>query len=122
MLGRARWRVVVFDEGQPRNAPAQRVGGFFSRDQTPPADLRRTGREQLSRYPSVEVCDQRVVTARRRDDLFLLETATGRKSSIEGVYVAGDATRDVLQVSVAAGEGASAAVALHAELIEERFP
>lgn len=42
----------------------------------------------------------------------------GQESSIPGLFVAGDATRDALQAVVAAGEGASAAVAINAHLCE----
>ncbi len=44
----------------------------------------------------------------------------GQESSVPGLFVAGDATRDVLQAVVAAGEGASAAVAINAKLCKER--
>jgi hypothetical protein len=60
-LGRARRRVLLVDNGQPRNAPAQAVHGFLTRDGTPPAELRRIGREQLAPYPTVEVRDTEVV-------------------------------------------------------------
>ena len=38
---------------------------------------------------------------------------------ISGLYVAGDASRDVLQVIVAAAEGAQAAIAINAALLDE---
>jgi thioredoxin reductase len=60
-LGRARRRVLLVDAGQPRNAPAQAVQGFLTRDGLAPAELRRIGREQLAAYPSVEVRDSEVV-------------------------------------------------------------
>jgi thioredoxin reductase len=60
-LGRARRRVLLVDSGQPRNAPAQAVHGFLTRDGTPPAELRRIGRQQLTPYPTVEVRDTEVV-------------------------------------------------------------
>ena len=41
------------------------------------------------------------------------------RTSIPGVYVAGDASRDVQFVIVAAAEGAKAAVAIHKDLVEE---
>jgi thioredoxin reductase len=44
----------------------------------------------------------------------------GQESSVPGLFVAGDATRDVLQAVVAAGEGASAAVAINSKLCKER--
>jgi thioredoxin reductase len=39
-------------------------------------------------------------------------------TSVSGVYVAGDASRDALQAIVAAGEGAAAAMAINSALNE----
>jgi thioredoxin reductase len=41
------------------------------------------------------------------------------ESSVKGVYVAGDASRDVLLVAVAIGEGAKAGVAFNRALLQE---
>ena len=41
------------------------------------------------------------------------------ESSVPGVYVAGDASRDVLLVAVAIAEGAKAAVAINRALLED---
>jgi thioredoxin reductase len=41
------------------------------------------------------------------------------ESSVRGVYVAGDASRDVLLVAVAIAEGARAAVAINRALLQE---
>jgi thioredoxin reductase len=41
------------------------------------------------------------------------------ESSVEGVYVAGDASRDVLLVAVAIAEGAKAGVAINRSLLSE---
>lgn len=60
MLGRSRKRVVLFDAGPPRNAAAEHVHGFLTRDGTPPAEMRRIAREQLVPYRSVTVRDARV--------------------------------------------------------------
>jgi thioredoxin reductase len=53
-LGRSRRRVILLDAGQGRNAPAAAVHNLLAHDGTPPEELRRIGREQLGRYPSVE--------------------------------------------------------------------
>jgi thioredoxin reductase len=42
------------------------------------------------------------------------------ESSVPGVYVAGDASRDVLLVAVAIGEGAKAAVAINRALLKDQ--
>jgi thioredoxin reductase len=52
-LGRARKRVLVCDEGRPRNRVARESHTFFTRDGTPPLELRRIALDQLTRYDTV---------------------------------------------------------------------
>lgn len=59
-LGRARKRVLLCDAGPRRNAAAEHVHGFVTRDGVTPADFRSTGRQQLERYRTVEVRDAAV--------------------------------------------------------------
>ncbi|MFF8770119.1 NAD(P)/FAD-dependent oxidoreductase [Kitasatospora sp. NPDC015120] len=59
VLARACRRVAVVDAGQPRNAPAARMGGFLSRDGMAPAALLETGRAELAGY-GVDLFDARV--------------------------------------------------------------
>jgi thioredoxin reductase len=59
-LGRARKRVLLCDGGPRRNAAAEEIHGFVTRDGTTPADFRRIGRQQLEPYTSVEARDVRV--------------------------------------------------------------
>ena len=61
-LGRGRKRVLLCDAGPPRNAAAVRVQNFVTRDGTPPAEFRRIAREQLTRYPNVEIVEARVAS------------------------------------------------------------
>jgi thioredoxin reductase len=62
-LGRSRRRVLLLDAGQGRNAPAAAVHNLLAHDGTPPQELRRIGREQLGRYPTVEVREGAVAGA-----------------------------------------------------------
>lgn len=50
VLARAGRSVVVLDGGPGRNAPSAHAYNVFTRDGTPPAELRRIGREQAERY------------------------------------------------------------------------
>ena len=59
-LGRARKRVLLCDSGPPRNAAAEHIHNFVTRDGTPPGEFRRIGRQQLTNYPNVQVRDARV--------------------------------------------------------------
>lgn len=52
-LGRCLRRVLVLDNGEYRNAAAQHMWGYLSRDGIPPAQFREIARQQLARYSSV---------------------------------------------------------------------
>jgi len=49
-LGRFRRSVLVIDSGEPRNAPADGVHNFLTRDGINPHELQRIGREQAEQY------------------------------------------------------------------------
>jgi thioredoxin reductase len=55
VLGRACRRVLVYDGGEPRNAPSPEVHSFLANDGVEPAALLQVSREQLSRYDGVEL-------------------------------------------------------------------
>lgn len=59
-LARGNRSVLVFDDNQPRNAPASHMMNFPSRDGTPPNEFRRLIREDLKKYPKVELRSERV--------------------------------------------------------------
>jgi thioredoxin reductase len=50
VLGRARRSVLVIDGGAPRNASAEHLHGYLSRDGLPPAELLRLGRQEAASY------------------------------------------------------------------------
>lgn len=60
ILGRFRRNVLICDSGQPRNARAQGVHNFLSRDGIPPSELLQIAREQLQPYSTVEFRSQQV--------------------------------------------------------------
>ncbi|MEW9550399.1 FAD-dependent oxidoreductase [Nonomuraea sp. NPDC050783] len=63
-LGRARRKVLVVDAGRPRNAPADGVHAFLTREGTPPHELLATGREEVAGYGG-EIVTGTVVAAER---------------------------------------------------------
>jgi thioredoxin reductase len=109
VLGRCRRRVLVFDSGQPRNAAAQAMHGYLSRDGIPPRELLRLGRDEVARY-GVEIQDTEVDSARIRnpDDAeepgaaFEVETAEGRRFLARKLLLA-TGVRDILP-PIAGGE------------------
>jgi len=50
VLARARRSVLVIDDGAPRNAAADHLQGFLSRDGLPPAELLEVGRAEVTGY------------------------------------------------------------------------
>jgi thioredoxin reductase len=66
-LARARRRVLVVDGGQPRNAPAAGVHNYLGRENTPPGELLRIGREEIRRY-GAQLVEGTVVRAYRDGD------------------------------------------------------
>ncbi|MDQ0680249.1 thioredoxin reductase [Arthrobacter pascens] len=62
MLGRSRRSVVVVDGGEPRNAPAEGVHGFLTRDGLSPAELLNIGRAEAEHY-GVRMVQGEVVAA-----------------------------------------------------------
>lgn len=50
VLGRCRRRVLLCDDGHPRNAATKALHGYLTRDGFPPLELLRLGREELQQY------------------------------------------------------------------------
>ena len=77
VLGRSRRRVVVFDEGKPRNAAAPHSYGFLGHDGISGADLLSRGRAEVAEY-GVRIVDARVLEiAPAEGDRFVVTTSTG---------------------------------------------
>ncbi|EFM11341.1 FAD-dependent pyridine nucleotide-disulfide oxidoreductase [Paenibacillus curdlanolyticus YK9] len=90
VLGRALRRVVVVDEGNPRNGIAKRSHGFLSRDGIEPEALRLHAREELRRYENVELWQDTVVAIQAAEGRFELRTSGGRAvSSRVAVFATG---------------------------------
>ncbi len=76
VLGRSCRRVLLCDDGRPRNATARASHGFFTRDGESPSVLREFGRRQLAPY-DVTFRGETVVEAQRRGDGFQIRLAEG---------------------------------------------
>lgn len=103
MLGRCRRRVLLCDEGEPRNRRSSGLHGYLTRDGIAPADFNAAGRRELAPY-GVDFLPGRVSTVRRNRNAFDVSLA------------AGDASRDAQFVVVAAAEGVKAAMAINQAL------
>jgi thioredoxin reductase len=77
-LARSRRSVLVIDAGEPRNAPAEGVHNFLSRDGIGPRDLVAVGQTELRQYGG-EVLPGRVLRAEPTDDGFAVELEDGNR-------------------------------------------
>jgi thioredoxin reductase len=85
VLGRARRKVLVIDEGRPRNAASRAAHGFLTRDGIAPLELLRLGREQLQRYETVSWLADRV---ERAAPAFRLDTKGGKRLACRKLIIA----------------------------------
>ncbi|MCP9953771.1 NAD(P)/FAD-dependent oxidoreductase [Actinomadura madurae] len=78
-LSRARRTVTVVDAGEPRNATAEHMHGFLTRDGMPPALLLETGRTEVRGYGG-EIVEGRVTRAEGgAEEGFVLTLADGTR-------------------------------------------
>ncbi|MFF2389598.1 NAD(P)/FAD-dependent oxidoreductase [Agromyces sp. NPDC058104] len=105
MLGRSRRRVLVLDEGRPRNRFAGHMHGVLGRDHSSPLALLDDGRAELGRYDGVTLRSGVAVGAEAADDVapdahapasgFTLDLADGERLLARRLLVASGLT-DVL--------------------------
>lgn len=88
LLGRACRSVLLCDDGRPRNAVAERMHGFLTRDGTPPGEMLEIARAQLARYPGVEYAQMHVSQAERDADGFFLRSREGLAFRARSVLLA----------------------------------
>ncbi|WP_344017527.1 FAD-dependent oxidoreductase [Pseudonocardia kongjuensis] len=102
-LSRARWRVLVLDDGTPRNAPAAGVHNWLTRDGLPPAEIARIGRAEVSGYGGV-VQDARVVSATAdATGGFTVTTADGQRRTGRALLVSTGLTDELPDLDGLAG-------------------
>jgi thioredoxin reductase len=76
VLARSRRSVLVVDAGEPRNAPAEAMHAFLTRDGTAPAEFLALGRAEVVGYGG-EVQQRRVTGAERTGDRFRIDLDGG---------------------------------------------
>lgn len=86
-LGRGCKKVLLCDAGPRRNAAAEEMHGFVTRDGTPPGEFRRIGREQLAPY-DVEIRDAGVHGIECRGDGFEITLTDGSSVTCRRVLLA----------------------------------
>jgi thioredoxin reductase len=79
VLGRCRRKVLVCDNGHPRNEASHAMHGYLTRDGMPPLEFLRLAREELRPYTTVEVRDVTVTDARCENSRFVTTIETGEQ-------------------------------------------
>ncbi|MFG1792423.1 NAD(P)/FAD-dependent oxidoreductase [Nocardia sp. NPDC049149] len=89
VLTRSRRTVAVVRGGEPRNAPAEHMHGFLSRDGMPPGELLVTGAAEVAGYGG-ELIDDVVTIVEKSDDhgVFTVTLAGGRVLTAHRVVIA----------------------------------
>lgn len=87
VLGRCRRRVLVCDDGHPRNARASEVHGYLTRDGIAPLDLLRLGRDELVPY-GIEWTQGTARDIHRNADSFDVELEAGDRLQAHAVLIA----------------------------------
>ncbi|GAA4842151.1 hypothetical protein GCM10025787_24210 [Saccharopolyspora rosea] len=88
VLGRQRRRVLVADGGQVRNAPADEMHMYLSRDGFSPHELLALGRAELAAYPGVELRQDQVASVSGDIDDFTVEFADGTRERARRLVLA----------------------------------
>jgi len=88
VLTRAQADVVLVDAGQPRNAPAEHMHGFVSRDGIPPQDFLAAGRAEVASYGGQFVAAAVVAIERSADTSFHVTFADGTVQTSRALLVA----------------------------------
>jgi thioredoxin reductase len=79
-LARARRRVLVIDDGRPRNRFAARAHGVLANDGRPGAEITAAARAQVAAYPTVAFRQAEAVSVERIDDGFSVVFADGTRT------------------------------------------
>ena len=88
VLARAQAKVLLIDSGAPRNAPAEAMHGFVSRDGIAPAEFLAAGRQEVSRYGGSILRGAVDSVATRDDGSFAVTVAGGRVEIARALLVA----------------------------------
>lgn len=90
-LGRSRRGVVVIDAGEPRNAPAEGVHNFLTRDGVPPRELLALGRAEAEGY-GVDFRDALATATHRDGPGFGIELEDGQRLAARRIILASGVT------------------------------
>ncbi len=86
-MGRARRNIILIDYNKPRNAVTHESHGFITRDGVNPTEFRKIANDELSRYPSIEFKNDKVISVAKNEMLFDLITANGERHQSKTIII-----------------------------------
>ena len=88
VLGRCHRKVLVCDDGQPRNRSSHAIHGLLGQEGSSPAAFLETARGELTKYPSVRFLKTRVENIAPSGDAFTFSCADGTKGKASKILLA----------------------------------
>jgi thioredoxin reductase len=79
ILGRCRRRVLLFDNGRPRNGASQAMHGYLTRDGIAPSDFLARARDELAPYDTVRIVHAEVTDAVCPEGRFAVTLSGGER-------------------------------------------
>jgi len=87
VLGRSRRKVLVCDTGRPRNAKAEAMHGYLTRDGINPLDFLQAGREELKNY-NVLIESREIIEIKPGSESFEVTDTGGEKLLAKKILIA----------------------------------
>lgn len=90
ILGRARRKVAIIDNGTNRNRVTQESHGFLTRDGIKPQEFKNIAMKDLESYPSVFFTNDTVIEVNKEEqtDLFFINTSNSKSYRTEKILLA----------------------------------
>ncbi|NEW09267.1 NAD(P)/FAD-dependent oxidoreductase [Paenibacillus sp. SYP-B3998] len=91
VLGRARRKMVLFDDNKPRNAVTQESHGFITRDGVKPSEFREIAHRDIAKYPDVQFRPDKVTQVTKENEgeiTFELVTEVGESYRARTIILA----------------------------------
>ncbi|PMC33779.1 NAD(P)/FAD-dependent oxidoreductase [Bacillus sp. UMB0899] len=99
VLGRAKRKVVLFDNNQARNKVTQESHGFITRDGVSPSEFRELAHQDISKYPSVRIERVKISEIQQESsNIFTLTTEEGKTYSSRKIMLATGLKEDLPSV------------------------
>ena len=98
VLGRCRRSVLLFDDGQARNAASHAIHCLLGHEGLPPRELIARARSELERYATVAIRMERVTEIAAEGGAFSIACADGSKATARKILLATGLKDDVPQI------------------------